>query len=128
MKKIFNLALMALLISPVMSVRGAESGVTGNGYLARANIGRVQAVTSLIDGAKEGGVTIKHTPVSYCRKLDQFYDKHPDLKSRELAIVLKTLIVMEYDWSQKGVDKDQLARQYLGEKLYQENRARLKKS
>ena len=47
------------------------------------------------------------------------------MKTQQLAIVLKTLIIMEYDWTQKGVDKDQLARQFLGDALYKQNKARL---
>ncbi|MCX5678876.1 MAG: hypothetical protein NTY76_07195 [Candidatus Omnitrophica bacterium] len=128
MKKILGLMVMTLLVSSFVFAWGNVAGAapTGNNYLAMTKESRVQVVTALINGAKEGGVTIKQTPVSYCMKLDAFYAKHPDMKSRDLAIVLKTLIIMEYDWVQKGVDKDQLARQFLGDKLYQQNKARLK--
>lgn len=127
MKNILSLIVAALLISSVISVSGLAAAPTGNDYLAMAKDMRVRVVTDLINGAKAGGVTIKQTPVSYCRKLDTFYAKHPDMKNRDLAITLKTLIIMEYDWAQKGVDKDQLARQFLGDKLYQANKARLSK-
>ena len=127
MKKALSLIVITLLASSVVFAQGAGQALTGNDYLAMTRYGRVQTVTSLINGAKEGGVKIKQTPVSYCKRLDTFYGKHPDMKSRELAIILKTLIIMEYDWAQKGVDKDQLARQFLGDKLYRENKARLSK-
>lgn len=126
-KKVLSLIVITLLALSAVSARGAGQAPTGNDYLAMTRYGRVQAVTSLIDGARQGGVAIKQTPVSYCKRLDTFYAKHPDMKSRELAIILKTLIIMEYDWAQKGADKDRLARQFLGDKLYQENKARLSK-
>ena len=116
-----------LIAAPAVDAFGSIQEPTGNDYLSMRNAGRVQTVTALINGAKQGGVTIKQTPVAYCRKLDAFYAKRPDMKSQPLAIVLKTLIIMEYDWSQRGVNKDALARQFLGEKLYQENKARLKR-
>ncbi len=132
MNKVFNklmpvLVLSLLILASAADLYGSAAEPTGSEYLSMQNAGRVQTVTALINGAKQGGVTIKQTPVSYCKKLDAFYVKHPDMKKQSLAVVLKTLIIMEYDWSQKVVDKDALARQFLGEKLYQENKVRLKK-
>lgn len=125
-KKLIIASLMVLLAaSPVLAQSAAQP--TGNTYLSMSKQSRVQAVTSLIDDAKRGGVTIKQTPVSYCKRLDKVYVKHPDMKTQPLATVLKTLIIMEYDWSQPGVDKDKLAQQWLGDKLYQSNKARLSK-
>ena len=117
--------MVLLVVSPVLAQTAAQP--TGNNYLSMPKQTRVQVVTSLINDAKRGGVTIKQTPVSYCRRLDKVYAKHPDMKPQPLATVLKTLIIMEYDWSQPGVDKDQLAKQWLGDKLYQSNKARLSK-
>lgn len=132
MKKILSLTVITLLALSVISVVPAPAVTvstrqpTGTDYLALSKDGRVRIVTALIDGAKEGGVKIKQTPVTYCRKLDVLYARHPDMKSRDLALTLKTLIVMDYDWTQKGVDKDQLARQFLDESTYQKNKARLR--
>ena len=126
MKKILSLAVVILFVSSCVFAQSAKEP-TGNDYLAMTKNVRAQTVSSLINDAKKGGVTIKQTPVSYCKRLDRLYEKHPDMKSKQLATVLKTLIIMEYDWDQKGVDKDQLARQYLGENLYQKNKARLSK-
>lgn len=125
-KKLMSSLLVMLLTASIVFAQSARQP-TGNDYLAMSKTNRVQAVTSLINDAKQGGVTIKQSPVSYCVNLDKFYSKHPDMKSQPLAVVLKTLIIMDYDWSQKGVDKDQLARQWLGDKPYQENKARLGK-
>lgn len=125
-RKLIAALFIVLLAVSTVSAQSAKQP-TGNSYLAMPKQNRIQSVTSLINDAKQGGITIKQTPVSYCIKLDAFYAKHPDMKSQPLAVVLKTLIVMEYDWSQAGVDKDQLARQWLGDKLYQENKTRLGK-
>ncbi len=127
MKRILSLMLVAVMFSSVVFAQNFKQP-TGNDYLSMPNVNRIQAVTSLISEAKQGGVTIKKTPVSYCKKLDTFYAKNPDMRSRDLAIVLKTLIIMEYDWTQKNVDKDQLARKYLGDKLYEQNKIRLGKN
>lgn len=127
MKKIISIALIALLFCTAAFAQSPNQP-TGDSYLAMSKQDRLKAVTSLIDDAKKGGVTIKETPVSYCIRLDKFYVKHPDLKSKPLAVVLKTLIIMQYDWTEKGVDKDQLARQWLGEQLYEKNKARLSKT
>ncbi len=128
MKRTLVVLLLSILITAsTVDAYGSSREPTGNDYLSMQNRGRVQTVTALINGARQGGVTIKQSPVAYCKKLDAFYARHPDMKGQSLAIVLKTLIIMEYDWSQRGVDKDQLARQFLGEKLYQENKTRLRK-
>jgi hypothetical protein len=47
------------------------------------------------------------------------------MKDEDLTKVLKTLIIMEYDWKQKNVDRDELARQWLGEEGYKANLQRL---
>ena len=123
----FAITLLAFIfMSSVVFVAHAKE-LTGNDYLKLSKKDRVAAVTSLINGAKSGGVTIKQSPVQYCKKLDAFYAKHPDMRGQQLATVLKTLIIMEYDWQEKGVDKDALARQWLGDKIYAQNKARFQK-
>ncbi|MCM8761590.1 MAG: hypothetical protein NC933_05620 [Candidatus Omnitrophica bacterium] len=124
-----KIAVFIIMFMMATSCAFAEEGgqFTGNDYLSLTNQKRLDIVTSLINDAKAGGVAIKQTPVSYCKKLDDFYAKHPVIKKEPLATVLKTLIIMEYDWEQKGVDKDALARQWLGDKTYQQNKIRLKK-
>lgn len=82
-------------------------------------------MSSFIENGKERGVIITKGPAFYCWKLDVFYVKHPDFAKEALFIALKTLIVMEYDWETKGIDKDLLARKWLGEELYQTNKLRL---
>lgn len=128
MKRLPVLIVMVFLVSFTVFVNSASgAGFTGKDYLAKGNGERLKAVTTLVSDAKRGGVVIKQSPVSYCRKLDVFYIKHPDMKSQQLATVLKTLIVMEYDWDQAGVDKEELARKTLGDKTYEENKKRVSK-
>ncbi len=125
-KKIVAVAAAAVLVASFALAEQAKQ-FTGNEYLALAKQKRVEIVAALIRDAKAGSVRIQQTPVSYCRRLDAFYVKHPDMKAQQVAVVLKTLIIMEYDWEQGGVNKDTLARQWLGENAYRQNRARLGK-
>lgn len=98
---------------------------TGQDYLRLSTQQRVGKVQNYITSVRQGGVMIRNTPAFYAKKLDNFYAKQPSYKDKPLDIVLKTLIIMEYDWEERGVNKDALARQWLGEDLYQANRARL---
>lgn len=123
-------SIIAGVIVACIAVAAAEAGAasaTGAEYLKLSKRQRVDMVKAYKDQAKKEGVTIKKEPIFYCKSLDAFYRKHPDMKKEPLANVLKTLIVMEYDWDQKGVDKEALARQALGDAAYQANKKRLGK-
>ena len=121
--RLITLALVSALT--VSAVFAAETrAFTGNDYLRLTNKGRLDAVTALINDAKAGGVKIRKTPVSYCKKLDALYLSDPAMRDKPLATVLKTLIIMEYDWAEKGVNKEKLARQWLGDNVYEQNKAR----
>lgn len=123
--KILNFALIALLAASFCFAE--EAGLTGKDYLKLSKRQRMESVGDLIFDARRSGVTIKKTPRFYCEKLDTLYGKNPDMAKRPLVLDLKTLIIMEYDWQQKGMDKDKLARDWLGEELYKANKARLGK-
>ncbi|MBN1526219.1 MAG: hypothetical protein JW919_01355 [Candidatus Omnitrophica bacterium] len=123
--KILNFALAVLLTASFCLAE--EAALTGKDYLKLAKRQRLERAGDLIFDAKRAGVTIKKAPSFYCEKLDVFYKKHPDMVKEPLAVVLKTLIIIEYDWQQKGVDKDKLAREWLGEESYKANKARLRK-
>lgn len=121
---------LSVLIGIVLAatwVFAAEAAFNGNDYLKLSKRQRVSTVSDLIQGAKKGGVIVKKDPVFYCRGLDSLYAKNPKMKSEPLVTVLKTLIIMEYDWDQKGVDKEKLARDWLGETSYKANKSRLAK-
>lgn len=121
------LSIMVGLAFMATSVFAAETTFTGNDYLKLSKRQRVSTVSGLIQGAKKGGVTIKKDPVFYCKGLDNLYAKNPKMKAEPLITVLKTLMIMEYDWDQKGMDKEKLARNWLGEPSYNANKARLNK-
>lgn len=122
-RRVLNITAGIMLIAACAFA--AEAAITGNNYMKMPKRQRVSTVSGLISGAKTGGVTVKKTPVFYCKALDAFYAKHTNMTKQPLAIVLKTLIIMEYDWSEKGVDKDVLAKQWLGDASYKANRNRL---
>lgn len=115
-----------LMLAANLSFAEAQK-VTGYDYLKLSKRQRVILIDNFKANARKEGVMIKKETVFYCKGLDSFYAKHPDMQKEPLASVLKTLIVMEYDWSQKGMDKDALAKQWLGEDLYKTNKARLNK-
>ncbi|MFA5143949.1 MAG: hypothetical protein WC522_07300 [Candidatus Omnitrophota bacterium] len=98
---------------------------SGQDYLNLSYQKRAEVIASFIEHGKNRGITISKGPVLYCRKLDIFYAKHPDYAKEALFTVLKTLIIMKYDWDKKGLDKDLLARKWLGEELYQTNKFRI---
>lgn len=102
----------------------AAQAFTGSDYLALDKRQRAEVVKNAKTDLAKEGVTIKKDPIFYCRSLDNFYAKNPAMKKEDFAKVLKMLIIMEYDWDQKGVDKEALAKQWLGDDLYKANKAR----
>lgn len=122
--------LLAGLVYLVSSSSFAESQsthkqFTGDDWLRLTKRQRVETVTSFIQSARAKGIVIKKAPLFYGQQLDAFYEEHPSLSSEPVAVVLKTIMIMEYDWAVKGLDKDALARKWLGEELYKKNKARL---
>jgi len=122
--KRFTVVVLTILSLAAYS-SAAETVFTGNDYLKLSKKDRVSTVSNLISGAKKGGVAIKKTPVFYCKALDNAYAKQPKIKGEPLITILKTLMIMEYDWDQKGVDKEKLARDWLGDSSYKANKTRL---
>ena len=103
----------------------AQAAFTGFDYLKMDKRQRVSTVKIFKEEAGKQGVTIRKDPIFYCKRLDTFYTKNPDMKKEPFVNILKTLIIMEYDWDKKGTDKDALARQWLGDKLYNANKSRM---
>jgi len=104
-----------------------EKAFTGADYLKLGKPQRVQVVKQYKENAKKDGVTITKDNIFYCRSLDAFYAKHPDMQKENFNGIMKTLAIMQYDWDKKGVDKDALAKQWLGDDLYRANKSRLSK-
>jgi hypothetical protein len=121
-RKLFMIA-MAMLTAA--SVFAAQAAFTGFDYLKMDSKQRVNTVKIFKEEAGKQGVAIKKDPIFYCKALDAFYAKNPNMKKEPFVNVLKTLVIMEYDWDKKGVDKDALARQWLGDANYKANKARM---
>lgn len=101
---------------------------TGNDYLALTKKQRVATVAKMINDAGKSGIAIQKDPIYYCQALDNVYEKSPAMRNHPFADVFKTLIIMEYDWDQQGVDKDALAKKWLGDDLYRSNKARMQQT
>ncbi len=106
---------------------GKPTQFTGNEWSHLTKADRVKSISSSIRSGRERGIIIKKSSQFYSARIDAFYHEHPELVKEPVAGVLKTLIVMEYDWNQEGVDKDALAKKLLGEELYNKNKSRLGK-
>ena len=122
--KRYLIAIMAVIFIAVAVIAEA-AGYTGNDYLNLSKAERLDMMTRFKKNAAKKGVTISKLPLYYCKKLDNVYARHPDMANKPLEDTLKMLIVMEYDWSEPGVNKDALAKQVLGDELYKSNKARL---
>lgn len=105
----------------------AAQTFTGYDYLKLGKRQRVEMVKNAKSDLAKAGVTVKKEPKFYCKSLDAFYAKNPGMQKEDFAKILKMVIIMEYDWEQKGVDKDALAKQWLGEENYKANKKRLGK-
>jgi hypothetical protein len=123
--KILKIIFALLIIPSLAFAETPKSDFTGSDYLKLSKRQRVDVVSTYIKDAKREGVTIRQAPVFYCKRLDAFYAKRPNLKKEPFVMILKTLIIMEYDWQEKRVDKEKLARDWLGEESYQANKNRL---
>ncbi len=117
---------MILILSSYAETQKESPIFTGNDWARLTKQEKTETIAAFITAAKKNGVTIKNLPAFYVSQLDAFYKKHPDLMNEKLGNVLKTLIVMEYDWEVKGLTKDTIAREWLGEALYNKNKARMK--
>ena len=123
MKKIIFI-LSILLATGISFAQESGSKFTGEDYLNLSRSGRVEVIKNFKANAKKSGIIMKKEPVKYCRLMDEFYVVHPDFLKESAAVVIKTLAIMEYDWQEKGKDKDKLAREWLGEDVYQANKRR----
>ena len=127
MKRFFvfsTVIISAVAFSLILGAAHAATPFTGNEWVKLKNVQKVAEVKAFINNLSSQGVVVKGDPIEYCRKLDRFYIKHSDMKGQAVARTLKTIIIMQYDWEEKGVDKDALAKQWLGEELYKKNKAR----
>ena len=120
-----RIAMITISMLAAASVFAAQAVFTGFDYLKMDKRQRVATVQMFKEEAGKQGATIKKDPIFYCKRLDDFYAKNPSMKKEPFVNVLKTLAIMEYDWGVKGVDKDALAKQWLGDNLYKANKSRV---
>lgn len=98
--------------------------VTGDEWLKVDKNSRVQLVISFIQDMRKEGVVISKDAAFYCKKLDMVYAKEPNLLAAPVWKVLKTAIIMEYDWMVEGRNPDAIAKEWLSEKVYNKNKER----
>lgn len=122
MKKI--LASILILVFFAGMALAQSNPITGNDWLKLNKKQRVQIVSDFIKTMRKEGVTISNSPAYYCQKLDALYIRKPNLKNEPAWRVLKTNMIMEYDWKVRGQSQDSIAREWLGEDLYRKNKAR----
>ena len=72
----------------------------------------------------EGGIYIRKSSNHYLKLVDSMARESPDLLKSPFREVLRFIAIMEYDFD-NGQDRDKLALQALGRKLYYDNRIRL---
>lgn len=123
--KNISITLLLLCFFAGTAFSQAAQPVTGKEYLKLSKKEREQIVASFIKDIKKQGVTVSKNAVFYCNRLDSLYAKTPRLLIEPVWKVLKTAMIMEYDWKEKGVDPDKLAKEWLGDKVYKRNKARL---
>lgn len=100
---------------------------TGKDWLALTKKDRLKLVSDFIRDVKKDGVIIAKGTTYYCQRMDTFYAKNPDVLKESAGKILKTLMIMEYDWKIRGADSDTIAKSWLSEKLYKDNKTRLDK-
>ena len=109
-----SIVILVILLCAFSVYAESKPRFSGQDYLNLSYQKRAEVIASFIEHGKNRGITISKGPIFYCRKLDTFYAKHPDFAKEALFTVLKTLMIMEYDWNKKGLDKDLLARKWIG--------------
>lgn len=118
------IAALLIIVFSTGIVFAQAKPVTGNSWLKVDKKTRIQLVKDFVRDVKKQGVTVSKDAAFYCQKLDSLYAAKPSLLTEPVWKVLKTSMIMEYDWKEKGVDQDNLAREWLGEKLYDKNKER----
>jgi hypothetical protein len=82
-------------------------------------------VGEYIDRFAQRGVLIKKSPGHYAKFLDMLVPQMPGILDAPFMNVLSYIAIMEYDF-ENGQNKDELARQVLGEEIFRSNKARLR--
>ena len=123
MKKITAI-LLVMIFCATAAFAQAGKPATGNDWIKVGRKAHVQLVNDFITQMKTEGVTISKGAEFYCDRLDRLYVKKPKLIPEPVWKVLKTSMIMEYDWKVKGRDSDAIAKEWLDEKTYKKNKER----
>ncbi|HCM43256.1 MAG TPA: hypothetical protein DIS66_08115 [Candidatus Omnitrophica bacterium] len=108
---------------PFPQMMGALSqNMTLWGTLPAENKTRAVEASVMIYRSRENSAILKPADF-YVKQIDQSILANPSLQSTNLMGLLKILAVMEYDFY-NGQNKDELAKETLGEKMYQSIRMR----
>lgn len=81
-------------------------------------------IAEYIDLFRTQGAVIRKSPPQYVALIDQMLIDSPEMAQRPFSDLLRLAAILEYDYD-IGVDRDALARQFLGDQLYQQNKERL---
>ncbi|MBF0569599.1 MAG: hypothetical protein HQL18_02350 [Candidatus Omnitrophica bacterium] len=87
---------------------------------------KLLTVAEYIDRFRKGGVRISRPPGDYVKLVDALLKVKPDMLSAPFGNVLSYAAVVEYDFG-NGKNKDELARQALGEADFWANKKRVEK-
>ena len=90
--------------------------------LAEENKKRAVEASIMVYRSRDNSAILKPSDF-YVKQIDQSLLANPSLQGTNLMGLLKILSVMEYDFY-NGQNKDELAKQTLGEKMYESIRAR----
>lgn len=85
---------------------------------------KVSTVSEYMDRFRKQGVRIQGSPSSYAEMIDQLAIENPSLLTNPFKNLVQLVAIMEYDFD-SGMDKDLLAKKFLGQSLYESNRKRL---
>ncbi len=85
---------------------------------------KVATVDRYIQWYAMKGIKIENPPVFYARMIDEMAQQWPEILDLPFDKLLKVMAVMEYDFD-NGRDKDLMARELLGERLFLQNKQRL---
>lgn len=83
-------------------------------------------INQYIDWYKEQGIFIRKSASLYVDLIDDISRGNDQILKNPFKNILRVAAIMEYDFD-NGQDKERMALQVLGEKVYQENKERLNK-
>ncbi len=87
---------------------------------------KLLTVSQFIDRFRKGGIVISHSPGEYVGKIDSVAAGTPEMLNSPFGNLLSYVAIMDYDF-ENGQNKDELARQVLGDANFWSNKRRLQR-